>query len=162
MYAMAFSHMSYCVIVSQLTIKHIRPLYKQTLNILDNKSIRWHHCNILHKYSLHSLYNCINLSLFKIVLNGYIYIYIYIFFFLFFFFLFFVKVLSFSCSKDEIGSSYMFVSVGLLWYHIKCRHLSIVYRRWTQIQKLWLIIVYCTLALDGCCCHRVDLSIGTY
>ncbi len=83
MYAMAFWHMSYCVIVSQLTIKHIRPLYKQTLNILDNKSIRWHHCNILHKYSLHSVYNCINLSLIKIVLNGYIFILLLVFFIFF-------------------------------------------------------------------------------
>ncbi len=37
MHAMAFSHMSYCVIVwsqvSQLTIKPVRPLYKQTLKM---------------------------------------------------------------------------------------------------------------------------------
>ncbi len=69
MHAMVFSHLSYCVTVwsqvSQLTIKPVRSLYKQTLNMLDKKPNRWHHCNIVQKYSLLSLENVSNLSLIK-------------------------------------------------------------------------------------------------
>ncbi len=71
MHAMVFSHLSYCVTVwsqvSQLTIKAVRSLYKQTLTILDKKPNRWHHCNIVQKYSLLSFENCIIFSLIKMV-----------------------------------------------------------------------------------------------
>ncbi len=71
MHAMVFSHLSYCVTVwsqvSQLTIKPVRSLYKQTLKILDKKPNRWHHCNIVQKYDLLSFENVINLSLIKMV-----------------------------------------------------------------------------------------------
>ncbi len=70
MHTMVFSHLSYCVTVwsqvSQLTIKLVRSLYKQILKILDKKPNRWHHSNIVQKYSFE---NCINLSLIKMFLN---------------------------------------------------------------------------------------------
>ncbi len=69
MHAMVFSHLSYCVTVwsqvSQLTIKAVRSLYKQTLTILDKKPNRWHHCNIVQKHSLLSFKNCIIFALIK-------------------------------------------------------------------------------------------------
>lgn len=56
MYVMVFSHLSYCVTVwsqgSQLTMKPVRSLYKQTLKMPVKKPNRWHHCNILQKHSL--------------------------------------------------------------------------------------------------------------
>ncbi len=64
-------HTSYFVIVwsqvSQLTIKPVRSLYIQKLKVLDMKPIRWHHCNILQKYSLLSFENFVNVSLIKMV-----------------------------------------------------------------------------------------------
>lgn len=62
MHAMVLSHLSYCVTVLEsgfsTDYEPVRSLYKQTLNILYKKPIRWHHCNILQKHSL-------NLSLIK-------------------------------------------------------------------------------------------------
>ncbi len=55
MHEIVFSHLlteTVCNQVSQLTIKPVRSLYKQILNILDKKPNRWRHCNILQKYSL--------------------------------------------------------------------------------------------------------------
>ncbi len=54
--AMIFSNISYCFTSwSQANVTNLKPietLYKQTLQILDQKPISYHHCNIIIKYNL--------------------------------------------------------------------------------------------------------------
>ncbi len=54
--AMIFSNISYCFTnwsqANVTTLKPIETLYKQTLKILDQKPISYHHCNIIIKYNL--------------------------------------------------------------------------------------------------------------
>jgi hypothetical protein len=56
MHAMIFSHISYCFTswsqANMTTLKPIEILYKQTLKILDQKPITYHHCHITSKYNL--------------------------------------------------------------------------------------------------------------
>ncbi len=54
--AMIFSNILYCFTswsqANVTTLKPIETLYKQTLKILDQKPISYHHCNIIIKYNL--------------------------------------------------------------------------------------------------------------
>lgn len=55
LHAMVLSHLSYCIAAwGQATDSATRPLlslYKQALNIWDQKPQKWHHCKIIEKYS---------------------------------------------------------------------------------------------------------------
>ncbi len=59
--------MCHCLESGFSTDYQTRSLYKQTHIFWDKKPNRWHHCNIVQKYSLLSLENSINLSLIKMV-----------------------------------------------------------------------------------------------
>ncbi len=47
---MIFSHITYCLTTwsqaSNTSLKPILSLYKQTLKVLDKKTIHYHHCDI--------------------------------------------------------------------------------------------------------------------
>ena len=61
MHAMILSHISYCITCRAQTgetiIKPLESLYKQTLKVLDKKSMQYHHCKILEKHHLLSFEN---------------------------------------------------------------------------------------------------------
>ena len=63
MHSMVISHITYCITsfsqANSTTLKPLQSLYKQTLKILDNKSLHYHHCPILLKYKLLSWDNLI-------------------------------------------------------------------------------------------------------
>ena len=63
MHAMILSHLSYWITswsqASQVTLKPIIAIYKQAINIMDQKPMRWHHCGILRKHNLLAFENFI-------------------------------------------------------------------------------------------------------
>ncbi len=71
MHAMILSHMTYCAIIwgqaSQSVVKPVMSLYKQTLKVMDQKPMKWHHCQILQKYNLLSFDNLLKFSFIKTV-----------------------------------------------------------------------------------------------
>ena len=75
---MILSHLHYCIIFwSQATKTVLRPievLYKQALKVMDRKSLKHHHCNILSKYKLLSFDSLVLLSgvrfVFRIIYNA--------------------------------------------------------------------------------------------
>lgn len=56
MHGMIFSHISYCMTAwsqaAPSATKCIGSFYNQAIKIMDKKTIRYHHCNILKKYNL--------------------------------------------------------------------------------------------------------------
>lgn len=77
MHSMIMSHITYCLTTwsqaNKTSIKSIESLYKQTIKILDKKTLRYHHCTILQKHHLLSWENVIkysNLCLIYKVLHG--------------------------------------------------------------------------------------------
>jgi hypothetical protein len=71
MHTMILSHMTYCAIIwgqaSQSVIKPVMSLYKQTLKVMDQKPMKWHHCQIVQKYDLLSFDNFLKFSFLKTV-----------------------------------------------------------------------------------------------
>ncbi|XP_046707928.1 uncharacterized protein LOC124387560 [Silurus meridionalis] len=75
MYSMVMPHMTYCLTTwsqaNKTTLKSLESLYKQTIKIVDKKTLRYHHCAILQKHKFLSWENVIKYSnlclLYKII-----------------------------------------------------------------------------------------------
>ena len=69
-HAMIFSHLSYCIPswlqASTTTMKPIVSIYKQAIKIMEQKTIKWHHCRILRKHNLLTFENVIKLSILRL------------------------------------------------------------------------------------------------
>ena len=63
MHSMILSHITYCLTTwsqaSNTSLKSLLSLYKKTIKVLDRKSIYYHHCHVLKKYSLLNFENLI-------------------------------------------------------------------------------------------------------
>ncbi len=67
MHAMILSHMIIWGQASQSVVKPVMSLYKQTLKVMDQKPMKWHHCQILQRYNLLSFDNLLKFSFIKTV-----------------------------------------------------------------------------------------------